>query len=147
MSEKTYSGIYLILSLKWSDTADHLLWWGPDNSGYTGDIDKAGRYTAEQITEKPHYYDNEDTTRAVPLYNVMEGLVGPIRRIVDAKFRYSTKSYDCGHCNIEVTYRYDPRFSTHSCYNCKKEICAACADVRECREESGGGSTTEESGP
>lgn len=146
MSEKTYKGLYLILSLKWSDTAEHLVWWCANNAGYTADIDKAGRYTAEQITENPGYYDNEDTTRAVRLYDVMEGLIGPIRRIVDTRFRYETRSYDCAHCGVEYTYRFDPRFSANSCYNCSKEICPPCADIRECSEGPRVRSATEEAG-
>lgn len=27
---------------------DCAIWWGPDHSGYTTDIDKAGRYTKEE---------------------------------------------------------------------------------------------------
>jgi len=147
---KTYQGVYLILSLKWSDTHEHLLWWCADNSGYTADIDKAGRYTAEQVTKNPNYYDNDDTTRAVPLYDVMEGLVGPIRRIVDTTFRYPTRAYDCCGCGREVKMRKDPRFSPAACRKCGDGICEYCYDVGACSKEleaSSGGSATEEDGP
>lgn len=139
---KTYEGVYLILSLKWSDTDSKLVWWGSDNCGYTADIDKAGHYTAEQVAEKAHYYDNDDTTRAVPVEDVFGGKIGPIRRIIDATFRYPTRDYDCHHCDAEVTRRRDPRLPPITCYNCGKEICAVCADVEECSV----GSATEEVG-
>jgi len=142
----SYEGVYLILSLKWSDADSKLVWWGPDNCGYTADIDKAGRYTAVQVAEKAHYYDNGDTTRAVPVDDVMSGKVGPIRRIVDVTFRYPMRSYDCAHCEQEYTYRFDSRFSTNSCYNCSKNICPPCADVMECVEATRGGLATEEVG-
>ena len=38
---------YLILHT-FTVCGDCAIWWGPDHSGYTTDIDKAGRYTKEQ---------------------------------------------------------------------------------------------------
>lgn len=149
MTEKVYEGTYLILSLKWSDGLDKLNWWGPDNSGYAYDIDKAGRYTAKQVAEKPHYYDNDDTTRAVPLNDVYEGKLGTVQRIVASSFRYPRKRFDCHGCGEEHFYRSDPRYSPPCCRNCGEEICPVCYDAEQCDrelEEAGGRSTTEETG-
>jgi hypothetical protein len=74
-SEKSYKGVYLILSLKRSDGQDHLVWWCGQNTGYTSDVKKAGRYTASVVSADVAYYDNGYTTRAVPLYEVMEGMI------------------------------------------------------------------------
>jgi hypothetical protein len=132
---KTYKGVYMILSLKWSDSANALVWWCPNNAGYTTDIDKAGRYTAEQVMQKASYYDNEDTTRAVPLYDVMEGLIGPIRRIVDVTFRYPMTSFDCNACEKEIRHRVSPDYSPASCEHCGNSVCDICSDEGRCREE------------
>ncbi|MED2940673.1 hypothetical protein [Cytobacillus horneckiae] len=51
---------YHLLSLKWSK-GNHYVWWGPNNSGYTTDLEKAGVYTEEQINQKKHYYCNTST--------------------------------------------------------------------------------------
>jgi hypothetical protein len=62
---------FYILSLKHSklptaaDRSEHLIWWGPDNCGYTGTLDRAGRYTEEQIAGEPAYYDNGHSTVAL----------------------------------------------------------------------------------
>lgn len=132
MSEKTYKGLYLILSLKWSEGKDHLVWWQTDNSGYTPDIDKAGRYTAEQVSKQPSYYDNESTTRAVPLYDVLEGFVGPIQRIIASSYIRPRNTYECHACmgTIEI----DPRFSPLSCRKCRAYICNICYDEGICVE-------------
>ena len=148
MTEKVYKGVYLILSLKWSDGLDKLNWWGPDNNGYAYDIDTAGRYTAKQVASNPGYYDNGDTTRAVPVTDVYEGKLGPIQRIVAASFRYSTERFNCHGCGEEVVRRKDPRFSPLSCRSCRKDICEICYDTERCAEEaveaSSGRSSTEE---
>jgi DNA-directed RNA polymerase subunit RPC12/RpoP len=149
MVKKTYSGAYLILSLKWSDGLDKLNWWGPNNSGYAYDIDKAGRYTAEQVTAKPHYYDNDDTTRAVPIDDVYGGKCGTVQRIVAASFRYPRERYDCHTCGREVVRIKDPRLSPLACRKCGEGICEFCYDEGRCSEELeavGGRLTTEESG-
>jgi hypothetical protein len=59
--------IYLILSLKWSVTSENLVWWRPNNSGYTVLIERAGHYSREEVEAHPSYYNNGDTTIAVPL--------------------------------------------------------------------------------
>lgn len=52
---------YYILSLKWSKSKEKYVWWGPDNSGYTEDLNVAGIYTEEQLSERPLYYKNDNT--------------------------------------------------------------------------------------
>ena len=144
--KESYSGTYLILSLKWSNTHEHLVWWGPNNAGYTADIDKAGRYTAERVQANSGYYDNDTTTRAVPLYNVLEGLLGPVRRIVDVKFRYPTKTYECHACLGEI--KMHPEADVVKCAHCEACTCDICYDEGRCPEKvsARGGHTTQEFG-
>lgn len=60
-------GKYLVLSIKWTRKADGVLtWWGPSDSGYHCVMDHAGRYTLDQIRRAPSYYNNRETTLAVP---------------------------------------------------------------------------------
>lgn len=40
---------FYLLSLKWSQHKGKYVWWGPDNSGYTENLNDAGVYTEEQI--------------------------------------------------------------------------------------------------
>ncbi|HDR3524331.1 hypothetical protein ACTFSJ_27605 [Bacillus cereus group sp. MYBK12-2] len=57
--------MYHVLSLKWSEGKDLLVWWGPNNSGYTNDLTQAGVYTEDEILSQYSYYNNENT-KAVP---------------------------------------------------------------------------------
>ena len=50
---------YYLLSLKWSKGADEYTWWGPNNSGYCTDINKAGVYSEEEINSRRLYYCNK----------------------------------------------------------------------------------------
>ena len=148
-TDKTYSGVYMILSLKWSEGLDKLNRWAPDNSGYCYDIDKAGRYTAEEVAANPSYYDNDVTTRAVPLYNVMEGILGPIQRIVAASYIPPKEYNDCHACEEQIVT--DPRFGEPpTCSRCGAFACGICLDIGRCSKEesevSGGRSAIEESG-
>jgi hypothetical protein len=56
---------YYILSLKHSKGSDALLWWGPQNCGYTIALDKAGKYSQGQIDAQPHYYNDLRDTMAI----------------------------------------------------------------------------------
>ena len=56
---------YYILSLKHSKGSDALLWWGPQNCGYTIALDKAGKYSQGTIDERPEYYNDLKDTMAV----------------------------------------------------------------------------------
>ncbi|MED0649776.1 hypothetical protein P9246_15805 [Aeribacillus pallidus] len=51
---------YYLLSLKWSKDS-HFVWWGPNNNGYTHDLNKAGVYTEETINSNLPYYSNTST--------------------------------------------------------------------------------------
>lgn len=53
--------MYYLLSLKWSKREDLYVWWGPNDSGYTTDINQAGVYTEEQINSRKNYYSNTST--------------------------------------------------------------------------------------
>ena len=57
---------YYILSLKNSPADGCALWWCPDNAGYTKNLLRAGKYTHQEVTEHASYYNNGETTKAVP---------------------------------------------------------------------------------
>ncbi|PWW37361.1 MULTISPECIES: hypothetical protein [Paenibacillus] len=52
---------YYLLSLKWSAGKGKYVWWGPDSSGYTEDLNKAGVYTEEDLAKRTRYYRNTGT--------------------------------------------------------------------------------------
>jgi|KBSSwiStaDraftv2_1062776.scaffolds.fasta_scaffold2344083_2 hypothetical protein len=45
--------------------SDLVLFWRPNNSGYTVFLESAGRYSAELVETKASYYNNGETTVAV----------------------------------------------------------------------------------
>ena len=49
---------YLILSLKHTPWKGRLVWWRPDDSGYTTNLLEAGRYAEEKVKEIESYYNN-----------------------------------------------------------------------------------------
>lgn len=49
---------YYLMSIKWTK-GDNIVWWGPNDSGYTDDIENAGIYSAEQIKQRSIYYSNQ----------------------------------------------------------------------------------------
>lgn len=58
---------YYILSLRWTRTGEECVtWWGPNNSGYVISLENAGRYSEDLVRSMPGYYDNRETTLAVP---------------------------------------------------------------------------------
>lgn len=59
--------MFYILSLKYSKIDEPLVWWRPDNRGYTNDLSRAGKYTEEDVRKKSGYYDNKESTLAVPV--------------------------------------------------------------------------------
>ena len=63
---------YYILSLKGSEgmRCQVLLWWRPLNRGYTLFLEDAGRYKQSAVLCAPHYYNNGDTTLAIPCHEV-----------------------------------------------------------------------------
>lgn len=57
---------YFILSLKWTRRDDCITWWGPNCSGYTWLLDEAGRYSEERVAGNRAYFDNRESTVAIP---------------------------------------------------------------------------------
>lgn len=58
---------YYILCLKTGAMGDSLLWWRPNNAGYTVALERAGVYTQADLDAHPRYYNNGETTLAVPV--------------------------------------------------------------------------------
>lgn len=57
---------WLVLSIKWSQAApkpEYLVWYQTNDSGYTADLMRAGRYTEEEARSR----ESEGVTMAVPL--------------------------------------------------------------------------------
>lgn len=141
---KTYYGDYMILSLKWSEGVDRLNWWGPNNNGYCYDIDNAGRYTAEQVAANPSYYDNDSTTRAVPVADVYAGKLGRITRVIFATINRPRVVFECHVCAGSIVL--SPECSPVTCYTCNAYTCSICYDegrcTKDCAEDVDGRSTT-----
>lgn len=57
---------FYILSLKWTRGGDLLTWWCANNSGYTTILEQAGRYPRALVEMKADYYNNGDSTIALP---------------------------------------------------------------------------------
>lgn len=67
MSESETRKDFYVLSLRWTRTGDeNATWWRPQNNGYTCSLDEAGRYTQEQIQQRPGYYNDRESTLAIP---------------------------------------------------------------------------------
>jgi hypothetical protein len=67
-NDETISGsAYYILSLRWTRSGEeHVTWWGPNNSGYVSSLENAGRYSEDCVHGNRAYYDNRESTVAVP---------------------------------------------------------------------------------
>lgn len=70
MSSENEERLYLIKSIKHT-VGDLMIWWGPDDRGYTCFVECAGRYTPAQIAANRGYYDNGESTKAIPLADVL----------------------------------------------------------------------------
>ena len=58
---------FYILSRKWSKFGEPLVWWRPDDRGYTTNLDEAGEYSQALVFNKTAHYNNGDSTVAVPV--------------------------------------------------------------------------------
>ena len=57
---------YYILAFDRTIGRQHLVWWKPNEWGYTTDLLDAGVYTEEQVKQIPWRFDNEET-KPVPV--------------------------------------------------------------------------------
>lgn len=67
---------YYILAKDRGYIGNQLIFWGPNNSGYTANLNRAGVYTQEQIDANPKYYNNGKETKAVPV-DIVDSLSYP----------------------------------------------------------------------
>lgn len=92
--EPTDTGKYLILFKERVHGHAHALWWGPNRSGYTINLDEAGRYTKDEAESIARVRDED--------YPVPESAIGSllkVRRVVcvdDADNDRLLKAY----CNL-----------------------------------------------
>jgi hypothetical protein len=56
---------FYILSVEHT-RGDFILWWKPQDCGYTTALDKAGRYAKSSVEERARYYNNGEKTLAIP---------------------------------------------------------------------------------
>jgi hypothetical protein len=73
--------LYYLASFQHGRWGGCVIWWKPNNCGYTNDLEQAGIYTQSQIDAHRSYYDNGDTV-PVPVSFVLNKC--RIRRMVDA---------------------------------------------------------------
>lgn len=68
MSESKASKGFYILSVKWSEGRECATWWGPNLSGYSMFLEKAGLYSAEEVAQ--HDLNRGDGAMAIPAETV-----------------------------------------------------------------------------
>ena len=61
---------WLVLSVKWSKGSEDLVWFKPNASGYTTDLNQAGRYTKEEARRR-HDLETHGNNAAVPLVTAL----------------------------------------------------------------------------
>lgn len=86
---------YYILSVKWSN-GDNLVWWRPDDKGYTSFLEDAGIYTQDQVLGNLEHYNNGHSTLAIPVIHadVHRKTIVPYDKI--HKLKETVKQYiDC----------------------------------------------------
>ena len=72
---------------------DTITWWGDNDSGYTIDLNKAGKYDSEDIFKNSACYDNKETTMAIPCEWVEEFAVKVVSSDNMTKFlKYSANN-------------------------------------------------------
>jgi hypothetical protein len=75
---------WLVLSLKWSQGSEYLVWYRPEAKGYTIDLKQAGKYTEADARS----HEEENVTAAVPFRLVVAMAITPVlvpaeSRVVD----------------------------------------------------------------
>lgn len=60
---------YHILDLK-TKKGDVCIWWRHGCAGYTRFLEDAGIYSQAEIDEHPNYFNNGETTKAIPVLQV-----------------------------------------------------------------------------
>ena len=64
---------YYLMSLKHTSNNDFpIYWWGPNERGYTDDLNKAGLYSEEQVQANPAQFNNGTDTIAIPVGEVTQ---------------------------------------------------------------------------
>lgn len=96
---------FYIFSLRWNRGEAYLTWWGPNNSGYVTQLELAGRYAATEVLARRSYYNNLETTLAIPcvVVDAEAVLVVPdhaLRRLTRHQLKPIVENYepcpDCG---------------------------------------------------
>ena len=83
--------LYYVLSLKERDLDTEILtFWRPNASGYCYRLEDAGRYMASEIEAHRSYYDNGESTRAIPC-DVVEALAVQVSQV-------ETRELEGGRC-------------------------------------------------
>ena len=52
---------YYLLDLERTESSPLLIWWKPNNHGYTTNLDEAGKYNEDTIINNPIQYNDKDT--------------------------------------------------------------------------------------
>lgn len=69
---------FYILSIAHSKQAERLLtWWRPNDADYCFRLTEAGKYSEERVTSLRSYYDNGESTKAIPC-EVVDALAEPV---------------------------------------------------------------------
>lgn len=69
---------YFVLSIGHTQrSSPYIILWAPDDAGYRGRIESAGRYTESRINSNLSYYNNGCDTIAVPC-DVLDPLSHPV---------------------------------------------------------------------
>jgi len=62
---------YYLLAIDKSSHNEFLVWWKPNNWGYTTDTREAGIYFEDTINENPAYYDNDECV-PIPIQKIRD---------------------------------------------------------------------------
>ncbi len=82
---------FFILDLRSLGMWRGMLWWMPNDCGYTENLTQAGRYTREQVENNPRYYNNGEETLAVPVALVLKHARPELRVPEDMRWTFKQK--------------------------------------------------------